>query len=840
MKILNFIISICLFGMLSVQAQTVQWPDYLYEEWRKTPYPAKDIEVMTNPSPLLWPSVKHLESREVYYNVYLSRDNNFPEEKTQKSLNQRACFYNPHRRLEPGRWFWKYEEVDTTNGKVESKGVYSFIVSPDSKGVETPSFEDFLHKIPISHPRIMNYGHSIEEIRRKAISHPLYESIVAKARKAVTQKIYRGAVSDRDPAKNKALNQTTGKEISTFRQLLEGYILTGDQQMLDVLINRLGVLLTWPTNDLLGSQSLSALSMSFDVLYDVLSEETKLQILNVIERQLETGLKQWPGVIEARHVENHFWQMVIAGNFKAALATVHHLKAAREMLEYTYGIYIARFPNLGTPEGGWSEGEGYYSVNQSSIVDMSLLLKTLGGANIYQMEWFRNLTDYFTYFAPVAAPISGFGDMHERVPSGSNKGSSEMLILGHEENNREALYRLFSVLRPTSSFYGEEANDQYDKEYYLKQLSNIEPWYQIVNNIRLNPADYQTPPAKPFDKVLYGVGLGALHTSVLNPATDATVFFRSSPFGAKGHMHANQNSFNLSRKGERLFYSTGYYTSFSDPHALSSYRHTRAHNTILVNGCGQAFGHEGYGCIKRHIEGELLSYICGDATPAYHPTVDKQFIQLCNENGIKQTPEHGFADAKLKKFERHLTFIRPDIVVIYDVLESQEPSEWSFLLHTVQPSILSEQGELSLVTKRSQARVNVYGSTVLKSEWTDQFHLPAIDFKKKYKNGVPLQYHSTYTNKKKTDKMRFLAIIRLSDESVMPLTVESKGKNRWKVGDVEIEAEMDSRKPAKAIIKYKGSTLSINKNNTCTILQERSGERQQSEDTKLLLGNYAR
>ena len=73
-----------------------------------------------------------------------------------------------------------------------------------------------------------------------------------------------------------------------------------------------------------------------------------------------------------------------------------------------------------------------------------------------------------------------------------------------------------------------------------------------------------------------GVGLAALHTDVLNSARDTAVYFRSSPFGAKGHMHANQNAFNLSRRGEPLFYSSGYYTSFGDPHSLSSYRHTRA------------------------------------------------------------------------------------------------------------------------------------------------------------------------------------------------------------------------------------------------------------------------
>lgn len=37
----------------------------------------------------------------------------------------------------------------------------------------------------------------------------------------------------------------------------------------------------------------------------------------------------------------------------------------------------------------------------------------------------------------------------------------------------------------------------------------------------------------------------------------------------------------------------------------------------------------------------------------------------------------------MKKFERHVVFVRPDVVVIYDVLEADEASEWSLLLHTI-------------------------------------------------------------------------------------------------------------------------------------------------------------
>ena len=91
-----------------------------------------------------------------------------------------------------------------------------------------------------------------------------------------------------------------------------------------------------------------------------------------------------------------------------------------------------------------------------------------------------------------------------------------------------------------------------------------------------------------------------------------------------------------------------------------------------MNGCGQAFGHEGYGWIKRHLHGRLLSYVCGDASRAYRPVTDGQFKDLLEKNGIPQNTASGFGDSGLKKYERHLVFVRPDIVVVYDVLQAEK------------------------------------------------------------------------------------------------------------------------------------------------------------------------
>lgn len=784
-----------------------QMPAYLYEEWRKSPYPADDMTVSANPSPLLWKSCKYWEKRDVTYNVYLSSDATFPKDKTLCSTDQRYCFYNPHRKLNPGKWCWKYETVE--NGKVSSSKTYSFIIPQSAEGLVTPTAEVFRRSINKSHPRVMNYGRPMAEIHRDAPQHRLYKSIINSAQEAAGKEIYRGAVTDSNPATARRLNQKAGKEVELYHKLLEGYTLSADNAMKEALLKRTDVLLSWPTNDLLGSKVLTALALGYDMLYDELTADTKQRILNTIDKQFKDGLARWPGYTEARQVENHFWQMELAGNFTAALATLGELNSATEMLDYTYGLFIARFPNLATQDGGWNEGEGYYSVNQTAIVDMALLLKKLGGIDVFKMGWYRNLSDYFTYFSPAASPVSGFGDMHDRVETGSLKGRSEMLTIGCEENNPYALYRFFQSIRPVESFYGTAT----DEKYWKKPLAKTEPWYQIANNISVTPKQAKAPANQPTDKVFYGVGAAAMHSSLSDPANDVAVYFRSSPFGSKGHAHADQNSFNISRHGERLFYPTGYYTSFADPHSLTSYKHTRACNSILINGYGQAFGHEGYGWIKRHIEGKNISYVCGEAGQAYKKTTDKQFADFMTENGIKQDTHFGMGDTPMKKFERHLVFVRPDIVVIYDVLEADEASEWSLLLHTLHPSTISKN-TLTVETERSHAEAQIFGSTALKGSVTNKFFSPANDFKKKYPNGTPNQWHATFCNTEKVKQMRYLTIINMCDKGNPITTLKHSGKGKWKIGDLQIEAEMDAAKAPHATIKYGKEQLFIGADET--------------------------
>ena len=86
----------------------------------------------------------------------------------------------------------------------------------------------------------------------------------------------------------------------------------------------------------------------------------------------------------------------------------------------------------------------------------------------------------------------------------------------------------------------------------------------------------------------------AIHSALGDTEDDMAIGFRSSQFGSGSHTTSSQNAFNLIFGGKTVFRSSGYYQSFSDAHNLMWYRHSRGHNTILVNGIGQTYDTSSY------------------------------------------------------------------------------------------------------------------------------------------------------------------------------------------------------------------------------------------------------
>ncbi|NQT12487.1 MAG: heparinase II/III-family protein, partial [Planctomycetes bacterium] len=279
------------------------------------------------------------------------------------------------------------------------------------------------------------------------------------------------------------------------------------------------------------------------------------------------------------------------------------------------------------------------------------------------------------------------------------------------------------------------------------------------------------------------VGVVSMHTDLAATQDNLMVAFRSSPFGSYNHMHSDQNSFHILFGGRRLFAGSGYYIAYGDEHFKNWYTHTRAHNSILIDGQGQVRGPNGYGWIARYLHGRQISYCTGDASNAY-------------------------GDAGLTRFRRHVALLRPGIVVVYDELEADHPAKWSWLLHSPgEMTADADRQRLSAGVDTARAQVALFGTGPLQLAVSDQFDPPAVNWRKRTSSGKVIEYanqwHATAAPKVDLKKARFLAIIQIhGGESRRSPAAPVAGPNgAVRVADWRITAQLDPSQDASLLIE---------------------------------------
>jgi len=279
-----------------------------------------------------------------------------------------------------------------------------------------------------------------------------------------------------------------------------------------------------------------------------------------------------------------------------------------------------------------------------------------------------------------------------------------------------------------------------------------------------------------------------MHTSLHKVEDNLMLSATSSPFGAMGHAHAEQNNFNIAFGGKRLFYNSGYRPKMADPHHQGWHKHTRGHNGILIDGEGQPFDAGAYGWMPRFLHGKQISYAVGDASNAYSAS-DLQSLDL-----------------GMKRFRRHYIMLRPSTIVIYDELEADHPAEWTWLLHNdLGLKTDSEAKTIIAENEFANAQVSLYSSTDIEFNVTDTFSIPARNWNRKVDQDGNIidfvdQWHFSGIIKEKTPKMRYLAIIQVkpkSGASVCEEVIFDEQSKTYSVNGWNITAEMDELQPAK-------------------------------------------
>ena len=315
--------------------------------------------------------------------------------------------------------------------------------------------------------------------------------------------------------------------------------------------------------------------------------------------------------------------------------------------------FFAAYPVWSDDDGGWHEGAGYWGAYMSWVLPwMDLLTRPLA-IDGFKKPYFAHACDYLFYTAPPGSPDMGFGDYSFHPPT------KELSVV-----------RDFA--RAMQNPYWEWWADQ-----WKVATDTSDPVLAFLHSRtpRLRP---KAPSDLPASKIFRGTGIAILNSNLLDSADNVQVRFKSSPFGRQSHGHDPHNSFTLNAYGEALLVNNTYEDDlYSGPFHTQWCYSTKAQNALLVNGEGQkARSADPLGRIVKWDFQDGLEYVVGDAAAAY--------------------------EGKLKRFLRHVIFIKPDVVVLVDEVQAARPSTFQWMLHALAPFEIKEgAAQLKLERERS-------------------------------------------------------------------------------------------------------------------------------------------
>ncbi len=394
-------------------------------------------------------------------------------------------------------------------------------------------------------------------------------------------------------------------------------------------------------NDLAAANLLFGLGFCYDAAYQSMTPaERELVNANLRRRTLDF----WDNVNPFRRNEaqNHSWENTAAPAFGAIVIDGH--PECADWFDFALKLYAYRFlPSLGF-EGENNEGLAYWRFGFNIVARFMDIAKREAGVDLYQMPYVRATSLFGLYSAPQGGYELSFGD-----------------------NGTPNHHAIWTYSRP-----------------FCRKLA-IETGEPVALFYATIPAEGGLVAASPLSipqSYSYAhIGVTFFNTFLADARENVAVGFHSGKFFA-GHQHADQNGFAINAYGDKLVTDGGYYDWYGSEHFTKYAIQTQAHNTVLVDGEGQAvhtFGADG--ASSGYFDSPGFGFIRGDAA--------KPLIY----------------GGKLKKFDRELLFLKPDFVAVFDRLESDQPRAFSNLIHAQSAEPIQVDGDRFAI-RRPRARLD--------------------------------------------------------------------------------------------------------------------------------------
>lgn len=458
------------------------------------------------------------------------------------------------------------------------------------------------------------------------------------------------------------------------------WLMTGDEAHFQAAKNHLLNLARskeWdPENDLVHGHLLQGIALAYDWLYQSLTPGERSLVAGRLAREAQAEYERMTTGRVWYH--NQYFQNHGISNFcgfaYAAAALYGEDDRAPEWLKLPENFFDVVFRTL--PVDGTSlEGISYGQYDFEFITKYAELARTLLGRDFYDTPGLKEMPSWVLHSLlpthTAAEWTMTFGD----APRHANwHGPEPQLFLLASKYNYTAAQWLGKYLINLQE-RGLDSATFWGILWYDPGVAEADPaQFPTFKHFREN------------DQVM-------MRSSWTDPGA-MLVGFKSGPFMGKthsltaewdwgtNHQHPDAGSFQIFARGRQLAIDPLYTT----------FKRTANHNTMLFKGRGQlgenitwmgvaeCLQYRHYPEVVHTSSNPEYDYVVGDVTRAYHPALG------------------------LKKFERHLLFIKPDVLVVADRIELDEkgvlysyPSEElkvaEGLTHARNGYVIGKQGE---------------------------------------------------------------------------------------------------------------------------------------------------
>lgn len=642
--------------------------------------PTDGAVASTNPPSMIW----RLDDRAATYTLELCQRDAFDRDVIRVE-GVDMPLYNHSAVLARGRWYWRWLVV-TAKGEVsEPSPVRSFIITPQAPKMPVPPTDEILRTIP-DHPRVFVTPETLGEFRarRDTVAKQAWEDIKHTADAAL--KIKPRALS-LQPMPEKPSNRRKqvfylrdgqpmvargytssqlNSDASRANALSLAYLISGDERYAKAA--REWLLLAAPfrmdyhlkdrgQHDTVVynyEYGLKGVALAYDRLYDLLTEQERGQVVDHIVYHCANAYK-WVHDRLKLHLnyQNSHGQQCMHALLTTVLAVADETEQTKQWADWLIRQYANRMA-WGAEDGGYTEGQTY-SHKFQFILEALAAMRTATGIDVFCKPRLRNAGDFWLYCMSLNYWWNHWGDVYSLlipVPG----ASADTYIAGFLASMSGSPYVTWW------------------SDTVLGNPRHVPLWYLSSTGVAPKP---------PVDiaqaRVFPDVGQLAAYDRFYDHRSPR-IFFRSSPWGSASHAHADQNGFVLHAGGEILACDSGYYTYYGDSYHKQFSVTTAAHNSILVNGKGQPKSVTSRGRVSAFLSSADYCLFIGDATEAYPGLLDR--------------------------FDRVVVMLRPGVFIVYDELQANAPSEFTWVLNTFEAAQIDEDAR-TMVVRQGEQRLRV-------------------------------------------------------------------------------------------------------------------------------------